>query len=101
MMNSDHIGRGELNSHHRMVALSGAEEWLVIPPTGRESLLVELHGGHPGVSRMKSPAHGLVWWPNLDVEIEKMVGQCSSCQQYQPSPPAAPVQPWSWPANLW
>jgi len=35
MMNSDHIGRGELNSRHRMVALFGAEEWLVIPPPGR------------------------------------------------------------------
>ena len=74
---------------------------MVIPPTGRESVSVELHGGHPGVSHMKSLACGLVWWPNLDTEIEKMVGQCLSCQQCQPSPPAAPMQPWSWPANPW
>jgi len=35
----------------------------VIPPQGRESVLTELHSGHPGISKMKSLARGLVWWP--------------------------------------
>jgi len=61
----------------------------VIPPPGQESVLVELHDGHLSVSL----AGGLVWWPNLDKEIENMVGQWSSCQQCQPSPSAAPMQP--------
>ena len=62
---------------------------------------MELHSGHPGVSRMKSLARDLVWWPGMDGSIETMVKQCVSCQQNQPSPPSAPLQPWSWPTRPW
>ena len=73
---------------------SGCIVWgrrVVIPPQGRECVLTELHSGHPGVSRMKSLAE--VWWPGIDKEVEQMVKRCSSCQQNQPSPPLAPMQP--------
>jgi len=83
---------------------SGCIVWggrVVIPPQGRESVLAELHSGHPGISKMKSLACGLVWWPGLDADIEMMVKQCSSCQQNQPSPPLAPMQPRSWPTRPW
>ena len=53
---------------------------MVIPPRGRETVLTELHGGHPGVSRMKSLARELEWWPGMDVAIERMVKQCQKCQ---------------------
>ena len=43
---------------------------VVVPPQGR-SVLSELHFGNPGVSRMKSLAHGLVL--GLDKEVEQMV----------------------------
>ena len=51
----------------------------MVPPPGR-GVLIELHGGHPGTSRMKSLARGLVWWPGMHQEIENMVKQCSDCQ---------------------
>ena len=54
-------------------------------------MLTELHAGHPGISRMKSLARGLVWWPGLDQEIENTVKQCSSCQQNKPALPTAPL----------
>ena len=73
----------------------------MIPPIGIESMLHELHGGHPRVSSMKYLARGLVWWPNLDKEIEMMVKHCSSCQHSQPSTPLAPMQPWSWLSTPW
>ena len=74
---------------------------VVVPPQGRESVLAELHSGHPGVSRMKSLARGLVWWPGMDTSIETAVKHCSSCQQNQAAPPHAPLQPWSWPTRPW
>ena len=83
---------------------SGCVVWggrVVVPPQGRESVLAELHSGHPGISRMKSLARGLVWWPGIDGNIETLVKSCSSCQQNQPSPPTAPMQPWSWPTRPW
>ncbi len=39
--------------------LNGCVFWgsrIVIPPPGRESFLIELYGGHPGISRIKSVA---------------------------------------------
>ena len=52
---------------------------IVIPPQGRKSLLDELHVGHPGMSRMKALARGLLWWPLLDRDIEDAVKQCIGC----------------------
>lgn len=84
--------------------LSGCIVWgsqVVIPPRVRESLLAELHSGHPGCSRMKSVARGLFWWPRLNHDIEMAVKQCRICQQVQPLPPSAPLRPWSWPTQPW
>ena len=73
----------------------------VIPPPGREAVLMELHEGHPGISRMKSLARMYVWWPGISADIEKSVRLCNSCQQQQSSPPLAPLHPWKWPTQPW
>ena len=74
---------------------------VVVPPPGRESVLLELHGEHPGTSRMKSLARCLVWWPGLDQEIEQLVQMCTECQQERLSPPSAALHPWLWPTRPW
>ena len=74
---------------------------VVVPPQGRESVMTELHCGHPGASRMKSLARGHVWWPGMDASIEKAVKLCSNCQQNQPAPPQAPLHLWNWPTRPW
>ena len=76
-------------------------ERIVVPPQARKGVLIELHGGHPGASRMKRLARSLVWWPGMDMEIESMVRHCQDCQQSQPAPPAAPLHPWQWPTRPW
>ena len=74
---------------------------VVVPPQGRKKVLIDLHGGHPGVSRMKALSRSLVWWPGLDSDIEKIVKACAPCQQSQPSPAVAPLHPWQWPTRPW
>ena len=74
---------------------------LVIPETARQRVLDELHAGHPGVSRMKSIARSVVWWPGIDAEIVTKVQGCSECQMNQKSPAAAPMHPWEWPSRPW
>ena len=90
--------RLELTVHQGCIIWCGR---VVVPPPGQECVLVELHGGHPGTSRMKSLARSLVWWPGLDKDIEQVVQSCHECQQERPSPPPAPLHPWSWPTRPW
>ena len=74
---------------------------VIVPPQGRTVVLQELHGGHLGVTWMKSLARGVVWWPKVDDEIDFLVRSCSKCQVQQDSPPLAPLILWNWPTRPW
>ncbi len=71
---------------------------VVVPKPGRQILLHELHKGHFGISKAKSRARSCIWWPGIDVDIEKTVKQCESCQQTRNSPP---LHQWPWPSRPW
>ena len=74
---------------------------VVVPTPCREAVLLELHEGHPGCTRMKGLARMYVWWPGITKDIENTVRHCSECQQHQPTPPVAPLHPWAWPTRPW
>lgn len=44
---------------------------VVIPPTAREAMLVELHAGHLGISQMNALARSFVWWSGMDHDTEE------------------------------
>ena len=73
----------------------------IVPPPLRRSILCELHEGHPGTSRMKCLARMFVWWPGLDLDIERTVASCSLCQSHRAAVPTVPLQPWTWPTQPW
>ena len=78
----------------RKSELSGCILWgsrVVVPPPGRVPIIKILHDGHPGVSRMKSLARSVVWWPGLDAELEAKVKSCEACQVNSRSPPKSPL----------
>lgn len=64
--------------------------WVVIPDVGRERVMQMLHEGHPGMTRMKEIAQGVVWWPGIDAEIERKIKECPECQMHQKSQPMVP-----------
>ena len=104
----NHVSEDELKPYWRrrseLSVQFGCILWgyrVIVPPQGRTTVLQELHGGHPGITRMKSLARGIVWWPKLDEEIETMVRSCSVCQTQRDNPPAAPLIPWKWPSRPW
>ena len=74
---------------------------VVIPLVLRPAVIQMLHEGHPGTSRMKALARGVVWWPGMDVELESKVKTCGACQANRKSPPQAPLHPWEWPSKPW
>ena len=74
---------------------------VVVPIAGQVQVLKQLHDGHPGVSRMKSIARSLVWWPGIDKAIESEVEKCDQCQLHQKTPSLALLHPWEWPNPPW
>ena len=69
---------------------------VIIPPTLQAEMLNELHATHPGVVKMKALARSIVWWPNLDKDIEEVVTSCQSCATHRSLPPVAPLHSWPW-----
>ena len=87
-VNDDHL-KPYWRCRSELTVQSGCIMWgycVIVPPQGRTKVLQELHGGHPGITRMKSLALGIVWWPKLDEEIETMVRSCSICQTHRDNP---------------
>eukprot|EP00731_Ephydatia_muelleri_P017292 Em0010g390a len=52
---------------------------VVVLKSGREAVLTMLHDAHPGVTRMKVLARGIVWWPGIDSDLEAKVKACHGC----------------------
>ena len=89
---------------HELSLHDGCILWasrVVIPEKFRQQLLLELHEGHFGITKLKARARSCIWWPNIDTAIEQMVKSCSSCQENRNSPPEAPIHPWPWPSRPW
>ena len=74
---------------------------VVVPTAGRAKALQMLHEGHIGMSRMKSKARSLMWWPKMDAEIEDIVKKCNPCQLTQHNPRRTPCQSWDFPTEPW
>ena len=66
---------------------------VVVPPTLRQRILLQLHDTHLGISRMKSLGRMFVWWPGLDNNLEDTVRHCDICQRTRATPPVAPLHP--------
>ena len=89
---------------HELSVCNGCILWgnrVVIPQAGRQLILDELHDSHQGVCRMKERARMVVWWPQMDKQIEALASNCVAWQASRHLPPVAPLQPWSYPDRPW
>lgn len=74
---------------------------IVIPDRLREQVLQLLHLGHFGMQRMKQLARSVVYWPHIDVNIEKLCRTCTACAEHQNKPPKPANHPWMLPEKPW
>ncbi|PIO69892.1 hypothetical protein TELCIR_08274 [Teladorsagia circumcincta] len=59
---------------------------IVIPKSLQDTVLADLHDGHPGMSRMKMLARYYCYWTHIDKEIENKVKSCIRCQENSKNP---------------
>jgi len=60
------------------------KERIIVPSGLRSQMLALLHEAHLGVQKSKSRAKELLYWPNMDENIENLVTRCEVCQLNQP-----------------
>ena len=66
----------------------------------RKLIITELHQDHPVSSQIKPLARSHLWWPGLDLDLEKLAKSCASLSVKQ-APGATPLHPWVWPSKPW
>jgi transposase InsO family protein len=75
----------------------------VIPASLTAAILDIAHEGHPGIVRMKQRCRETVWWPGIDIAIERYVRDCEPCilsgKSAKPRP--GPLQPIPLPSGPW
>lgn len=74
---------------------------IIIPRIYRVRMLEELHSAHFGIVKTKSAARSRMWWPGIDKDIERWIGECNECSQVRNAPPRASPAPWPRPSQPW
>lgn len=72
-----------------------------IPRKFRPAVLQELHAGHMGIVKVKALARGVVYWRNIDQDIENMCRSCPACAEYKGKPIPTKAHYWEYPARPW
>ena len=52
---------------------------IVIPYSLQKEMKERIHMGHMGIERCKARARQLMYWPNINADITKMVSNCNAC----------------------
>ena len=58
---------------------------MVIPVSMRKDVLSKIHVGHLGAEKQKRMAREVVYWPNMNRDIDDQVQECGICQKYRPA----------------
>ena len=74
---------------------------LVIPARLKEEVLQLIHLGHFGMQRMKQLARTVVYWHNIDSDIEQLARTCTACAEHQNKPAKPANHPWMMPEKRW
>lgn len=70
---------------------------VVIPQKFRQKLLDELHLAHLGITKMKGIARSIIYWPNIDKDIESIAKSCIPCLENSRIPPKCNNHVWEYP----
>ena len=58
---------------------------IVIPATLRSEMLARVHDSHLGIEKCRRRARDIMFWPQMNEQINEMISKCDICQEYQSS----------------
>lgn len=64
---------------------------IVIPTRMRVEMLQRIHAGHLGIRKCNGRARQLVFWPNINSDIEALIQKCAVCKRRAYNQPAQPL----------
>lgn len=74
---------------------------LVVPKKFRKEMLDRIHYSHLGIEKCKNRAREVVFWPNMNKQIEDVVKNCESCMIYKRANVKEPMKPHEIPNGPW
>jgi len=74
---------------------------IIVPENLRSDMLRLIHESHLGMDKCKSRARGVLYWPQMSMDIEAVVSSCAICQKYRPSNSREPLIPQPLPDRPW
>ena len=74
---------------------------IVIPATLRSEMLARVHDNHLGIEKCRRRARDIIFWPQMNRQIDEMISKCDVCQEYQSSNPKEPMVESPLPSRPW
>lgn len=74
---------------------------VVIPSKMRKELLAKIHSAHLGMEKCKRRARDILYWPQINSEIEDLVSKCGICNKHKPQNTKEPLMPHEVPKRPW
>ena len=86
---------------HEEEGILFAGEKLLVPVSMRSDLLTRLHEGYAGAEKCRTRAAEIMYWPNMNRNIDNMVADCPICATYSRQNQHEPMLPHSMPTRRW
>jgi len=74
---------------------------VIVPDALRKQVMVLAHVGHQGIVKTKSLIRSRVWYPGIDIQVEKMMAGCLACQANGEKQRLEPMRPSPMPEGPW
>lgn len=74
---------------------------IILPSKMRNYVLTLLHEGHQGINSCIRSAKGIVYWHNINKDIEKYVSQCHTCLTFRRNNSKEPLIPHDYKLLAW
>jgi transposase InsO family protein len=72
-----------------------------VPPSMRNEMIERIHEGHLGMVKCKNRARQLLFWPGMNLDIERAVARCAHCLKYRNKQQKEPLKPHDIPEKPW